>query len=73
MDLSEEREETTSMPGNIASLTEQNSPKDEKETPQIKETLLEASGTNLESPFPQVSSIPVVNSIIPSYVIPISI
>jgi hypothetical protein len=41
------------------------------ETPQIKETHLEANGTNPKSPIPQVSSIPVINSILPSYDIPI--
>jgi hypothetical protein len=53
--------------GNIGSSTEETTPKDENETPQIKETLREASGTNPESPVPKVPSIPVINSIIPSY------
>jgi hypothetical protein len=73
MDLGEERRDSTPIPGNIRNLAEDTTLEDENETPQIKETRPEASGTRLESPVPQVSSIPVVNYILPSYAIPISL
>jgi hypothetical protein len=53
-------------------LIEDIAPEDENETPHIKETHPEASGTSPKSPIPDVSSIPVVNPILPSYAIPIS-
>jgi hypothetical protein len=71
MDLEEEREDSAPMPGNIGNPAEETTPEDENETPQIKETCPEASGTSPESPIPQVSSIQVVNSILPSYAIPV--
>jgi hypothetical protein len=46
---------------------EETAPEEENETSQIKETCPEASRTSPESPIPQVSSIQVVNSILPSY------
>ena len=73
MDLAEEREDSTPIPGNIESPVEETTSKDWNETPQINATCPEASVTSPKSPIPQVSSIPVVNSILPSYVIPISI
>jgi hypothetical protein len=69
MDLEEEREYSSLILGNIGNLAEETALEDENETPQIKETYPEASGTSPESPLPQVSSIQVVNSIIPSYAI----
>jgi len=39
---------------------------EENETPQIKETHPEVKGTSAESPVPQVSSIPMVNSTSPT-------
>jgi hypothetical protein len=42
-------------------------PVEENETPQIKENHPEASGTSPESIIPQVSSIQVVSSILPSH------
>jgi hypothetical protein len=73
MDIEEEREDSAPMLGKIKNLAEETAPEDENETPKIKETLPEASGTNPESPIPQVSSIKVVNYILPSYVISIPI
>jgi hypothetical protein len=55
------------MLGKIKNQTEETSLEEENETPQIKETCPEASGTRPKSPIPQVSSIQVVNSILPSY------
>jgi hypothetical protein len=69
MDLEEEREDSTPILGNIRNPIEETAPEDENETPQIKETHHEASETSPESPIPQVSSIQVVYSIIPSYAI----
>jgi hypothetical protein len=65
MDLREEREYSTLILEKIGSPTEDTSPEDENETPQIKETHPKASGTSLESLVPQVSSIIAVNSVIP--------
>jgi hypothetical protein len=65
MDLVEEREYSTLILEKIGSPTEDTSPEDENETPQIKETHPKASGTNLESLIPQVSSIIAVNYVIP--------
>jgi hypothetical protein len=67
MDLEEEREDSSPMPGNIGNPIEETTPEEENETPQIKETCPKASGANPKSPIPQVSSIQVVNSILPSY------
>jgi hypothetical protein len=53
----------------IGNSTEETAPEDENETPHIKETHPEASGTNPESPIPKVSYIQVVNLILPCYVI----
>ena len=44
---------------------------EENEIPQIKETHPEVNGTSLESPVPQVSSIPMVNYTPPTYAISI--
>jgi hypothetical protein len=57
------------MTGNIKNLVEETTPEYENETPQIKENHLEAGGASPESPIPQVSSIQVVNYILPSYAI----
>ena len=57
------------MLGKIKNQTKETSLEEENKTPQIKETCPKASGTNPKSPIPQVSSIQVVNSILPSYVI----
>jgi hypothetical protein len=54
-------------------MTEETAQEDENKTPQIKETCPEANGTSPKSPIPQVSSIQVVNFILPSYVIPIQL
>jgi hypothetical protein len=67
MDLEEEREDSGPMPRKIRNMDEETTPEEEKKTPQIKETCLEASGTSPESPIPQVSSIQVVNLILPYY------
>jgi len=71
MDIEEEREDSTSMSGKIRNPTEENALEDENKTPQIKETRPKSSGTSPKSPIPQVSSIQVVNSRIPSYDIPV--
>jgi hypothetical protein len=67
MDLEEEREYSSLIPRKIKNPAKEASPEDENETPKIKETHLKASGTILESPITQVSSIRVVNYIIPYY------
>jgi hypothetical protein len=67
MDLEEEREDSTPMPGKIGNPAEETTPEEKNETPQIKETFPEANGSSPESPIPQVASIQVVNSILPSY------
>jgi hypothetical protein len=67
MNLEEEREDSSPMTGNIGNLAEETTPVEENETPQIKENHPEASGASPESPIPQVSSIQVVSSILPSY------
>jgi hypothetical protein len=67
MDIEEEREHPASILRNIRNLVEETAPKEEKETPHIKETRPKASGASPESPIPQVSYIPVVNYLIPSY------
>jgi hypothetical protein len=67
MDLEEEIEDSTPMPGNIGNPAEEIAPVEENETPQIKENCPEASSASPESPIPQVSSIQVVNSILHSY------
>jgi hypothetical protein len=67
MDIEEEREYSTLMPGNIGNTAKETILKEENETPEIKETCPETSGTNPEFPIPQVSSIQVVSSILPSY------
>jgi hypothetical protein len=67
MDLEEEREYSASMTGNIRNSTEETALEEENETPQIKQNHSEASGASPKSPIPQVSSIQVVSSILPSY------
>jgi hypothetical protein len=67
MNLEEEREDSTPMTGNIGKLAEETALVEENETPQIKENCLEASVASPESPIPQVSSIQVVNLILPSH------
>jgi hypothetical protein len=69
MDIEEEIEDSTLMSRNIENSTKETAPEDKNKTHHIKETRPEASGTNPESPIPQVSSIQVVNSILPSYAI----
>jgi hypothetical protein len=69
MDLEEEIEDSSLITGKIGNSAKETTPKDENETPQIKETCPQASGTSPESPIPQVSFIQVVISIIPYYVI----
>jgi hypothetical protein len=48
MDLEEEREDSSSILGNIRNLIEETTPEEENETPHIKETYSEASGTSPE-------------------------
>jgi hypothetical protein len=67
MNLEEEREDSAPMTGKIGNPAEETAPVEENETPQIKENCPEASGTSPESPIPQVSSIQVVSSILPSH------
>jgi hypothetical protein len=71
MDLVREQEDSASISRNIKNQEDRDTPEEEKETPQIKETHPEVSGTSPESPIPRVSSIPVVNSTPPTYVISI--
>ena len=71
MHIEEEREYSTPMPGNIRNPDEDTAREDENKTPQIKETRPKSSGTSPKSPIPQVSSIQVVNSRLPSYDIPV--
>jgi hypothetical protein len=73
MDLAEEREDSSLILVKIESSTKKTSPEDENETPQVKETCPKSNGTNPESLVLQVSSIPMVNCILPSYAIHISI
>ena len=67
MDLEEEREYSSLIPGNIGNLAKYTTLEEENDTPQIKETNPESSGTNPESPIPQVSSIQAVSLILPSH------
>ena len=67
MDIEEEIEDSTLMLGKIGNSIEETTPEDENKTHHIKETHPEANGTNHESPIPQVSSIQVVSSILPSH------
>jgi hypothetical protein len=62
MDLAGDQEDLSLISGNIGNQAEKATPEEEKETPKIKETHPEVSRTSLESPIPQVSSIPMVNS-----------
>jgi hypothetical protein len=73
MDLAEEREDSAPILGKIGSPAKETTPEDENETLRIKETHPEARGTSHKSSVPQVSSIPMVNYILPYYAIPISI
>jgi hypothetical protein len=57
--------------GGFGNEAEQVAPEKENETPQIKETHLEVSGTSFESPIPQVPSIPLVRSILHTHAISI--
>jgi hypothetical protein len=67
MNLEEGREDLAPMIGNIGDASEETALVEEKETPQIKENFLEASGTSPKFPIPQVYSIQVVSSILPSH------
>jgi hypothetical protein len=71
-DIPEEREDSTPIIGNIGNPTEETTPENENETPRIKETCLESSGTSPESPIPQVYFI-LVKYILPSYAIHVSV
>jgi hypothetical protein len=53
LDLAGDQEDSTMISGSIENQADKVAPKEENETPQIKETLLEVSGTNPESPIPQ--------------------
>jgi hypothetical protein len=55
------------MIGRIGNPTKYTVPEEENETPKIKENRHKASGANPKFSIPQVSSIQVVNSILPSY------
>jgi hypothetical protein len=52
---------------NIKNYIKKDALEEENEIPQIKEICLEVIGTSLESPVPQVPSIPVVSSISHTY------
>jgi hypothetical protein len=67
MDLEEEIKYSALMPRKIKNLAKENTPEEENKTPQFKETHPEASGANPESLIPQVSSVPMVNLILPCY------
>jgi hypothetical protein len=71
LDLAEDREDSSPISGNIRNQAEKVAPEEENETPQIKETHPEVSGTSPESPIPQVPSIPMVRSIPHTYAISI--
>jgi hypothetical protein len=68
MDLVGDQEDSSPILGKIKNQAEKAAPEEENETLQIKETYPKVSGTSPESPVPQVSSIPVVNSKLPTYV-----
>jgi hypothetical protein len=67
MNLEEKREDSTPIIGEIKNTVEGIILVEENETPQIKENFPEASGTSPKSAIPQVSSIQVVSSILPSH------
>jgi hypothetical protein len=67
MNLGGEREDSSLMIGEIGNLTEEITPVEAKEIPQIKENHPEASDTSPESPIPQVPSIQAVSSTLPSH------
>ena len=73
MNLGEEREDSTPITREIGNPAKEIILVEENETPQIKENCLESSGDIPESPIPQVSSIQVVNSLLPSYAIHVSL
>jgi hypothetical protein len=64
LDLVGDQEDSAMIAGNIRNHTEKAAPKEENETPHIKET-------HPESHVPQGTSIPVVNSTPPTYAISI--
>jgi hypothetical protein len=52
LDLEKDQEDSTPISGKISNQVEKDAPEEENETPQIKETYPEVSGTILESPIP---------------------
>jgi hypothetical protein len=52
LDIAGDQEFSTTISENIRNQAEKVAPEEENETPQIKETHLEVSGTSLESPVP---------------------
>ena len=67
MNLEGEREDSALIIGEIENLAEEIVLVETNETPQIKEIYTEASGSNPESPVPQVPSLKKVSSILPSH------
>jgi hypothetical protein len=66
MNLGGEREDSALMIGEIGNPSNEIIPVEASKTPQIKENHLESSGAIPESPIPQVPSIQVVSSTLPS-------
>jgi hypothetical protein len=73
VNLGGEREDSALITGEIRNPNEEIIPVEANETPQIKENFPEASGSNPESPIPQVPSIQEVRPILPSHSIPVQL